>query len=153
MKAPNVLGTALALTAVGAVTIPAAIAVAGTRTASTAQTVHATARVTHGHQTDTGRKGPSAGDGLTFGGTITGGLAGTFDATCTSSTARRQICAITFRLAGGTITAQADYGTRGATALTPITGGSGQYAAVQGDVHEQEKQGGRIDELTFHLTG
>lgn len=153
MKTNRVIGLTAVLTTAGALAVPVGQAAAGQSAASGAQVIRATAHVTHGHQTDVGRKGGSAGDQLQFGGTVTGGLSGAFDASCTNTSRTRQTCLMTFRLANGSITAQADYGRNGTSALTPITGGSGAYANASGDLHEQERQGGRIDRLAFHLSG
>jgi len=150
MKPLLVAGTAVLAAVLGAATLSAAAASPHGSNAK-ARVIHATAKPTHGHQVDIGRHGPSAGDQISFGGRITGGETGAFEASCVSTSRSRQVCSLVLRLSHGMITAEADYGA-GGTAATPITGGTGRYAGARGVVHEREQHGGRIDQLVIDLT-
>jgi allene oxide cyclase len=113
--------------------------------------VATTARITSAHRVDLPPHGPSVGDMTTFGGRLLGpGLTGRYQAYCVSVSRSAQECSLTFVAPGGKITAQALYG-QGATALTPITGGSGTYADARGDISEREIHNGREVRLVFHL--
>jgi hypothetical protein len=110
-----------------------------------------TAKPTFFHSTDLGRHGPSAGDVNTFGGKLTGpDLKGHYQAACVNVSRTNQECTETLFTAAGEITAQAAYG-KGSTAITPITGGSGNYGGARGTIAEQEVSNGRQVHLVVHL--
>src|SRR4051794_15482040 len=134
--------------------VGAAIAVAAAHPAgaqSSGSELHTTAKLTFAHAVDLGTHGPSAGDMTTFGGRLIGpDLKGRYEAFCVTVSGARQECSETLILSGGQIAAQASYG-QGSKALTPITGGSGNYAAARGDISEQEVANGREVKLDVHL--
>jgi hypothetical protein len=130
------------------------IAVAATRPGaapSAGSQLHTTAKLTFAHSVDLGRHGPSAGDITTFGGRLVGpDLKGRYQASCVTISSTRQECSETLTMPDGQIAAQASYG-QGSTAVTPIIGGSGNYAGARGDISEQEVANGREVKLVFHL--
>ena len=122
------------------------------RAQASSTVLHTTAKLTFAHSFDLGQHGRSAGDITTFGGRLTGpDLNGHYQASCVNVTRTAQECTESLSVPGGSIAAQAAYGS-GSTALTPIVGGSGRYLGARGDMTEQETDGGREVRPVLHLS-
>jgi hypothetical protein len=145
------LSLGVGATAIAAAGVAAASAHPAAGAAVASGDLHTTIKLTSAHRVDLPPHGPSIGDITTFGGRLLGpDLIGRYQAYCVSVTRTTQECSLTYTVPGGQIAAQASYG-QGRTALTPIAGGSGAYAAVRGDISEREIANGRKVRLVFHL--
>jgi hypothetical protein len=115
-------------------------------------TRHIHARATSFVQTDTGKKGPSAGDVATFTHTLTEGgkRVGRDQGYCVRILTRTSECAMTTFLGGGQIMVAGPFNDVGRNRLA-ITGGTGTYAHTQGTLVARRAGFFRLD-LTYYLS-
>jgi len=144
---------ALGLLAVGVI-----VATAGGNPTSAAATFTVVERATSDAVTDTGKKGDSAGDLLTFANALYNAgntrKVGTDNGYCVRTVAGNQWeCWWTSFLAGGQIVVEGPFLDAGSSKLA-ITGGTGKYSRARGwmDLRARNDKGTEYD-FTYHVQG
>ena len=149
------LTLAVAAIAAAAVTV-AAVALAG-GAATTAKTIRIVERATTDAVTDTGKKGDSAGDLLTFANAVYNAQntkkVGSDDGWCIrTAVGKSWECAWTNTIAGGQIMVAGPFLDAGPSKLA-IVGGTGMYAGARGwmDLKARNDKGTEYD-FVFHVS-
>ncbi len=150
--------TAIAVGVIAVGVIAAASALAGRSQTTSAMTVKVVERATTDAVTETGKKGDSAGDLLTFANAVYNAAntskVGTDNGWCIRTVVGTSWeCFWTTFLANGQITVEGPFLDAGDSKLA-ITGGTGAYATARGWMllHARNKKGTEYD-FVFHVAG
>jgi hypothetical protein len=148
---------AVAATAAAAAVVIVAAAALAEGASTTAKTIRVVERATTDAVTDTGKKGDSAGDLLTFANALYNAAntrsVGSDDGWCIrTAVGKSWECAWTTSLADGQIMVAGPFLDAGPSKLA-IVGGSGMYAGARGwmDLRSRNKKGTEYD-FVFHLS-
>ena len=137
-------------------TAAGALVFAGIGTGARANLVHVVEHATTDATTDTGKKGDSAGDILTFANEVfdqaDSHKIGTDNGFCIRTVAGKAYeCWWTTFLTKGQITVEGPFYDAGPSTLA-ITGGTGAYASARGWMELKSRAGGTKYDFVFHLT-